>query len=64
MKPQTDPLDMVRKSRIQMSHDVNNDPLRLIAALRKQEAKYTYQIEKYETRYAKVAEEPAKHGKT
>ena len=63
MKPQQDPLDMVRKSRIQMSHDVNNDPLKLISALRRQEVKYSYQTEKYDSCYAKVAEEPTKYGK-
>ena len=62
MSTKSDPLDMVRESRIRMSHEVDNDPSRMISVLRKQETKYTNQIEKHRLSYAKVAETRAKYG--
>lgn len=62
MSTNPDPLDMVRESRIRMSHEADNVPSRMIAALRKQEIKYAYQIEKYRLSYAKVAKEREEYG--
>ena len=63
MKTKTDPLAIVRESRIRISHAANNDPVRVIAALRKQQVKYARQIEQYRLSHARVAEERAEYGK-
>jgi hypothetical protein len=63
MKTGSDPLAIVRESRIRMSHEANNDPVRVIAVLRKRETKYARQIEKYRLSHARVAEERVEYGK-
>lgn len=56
MKTHDDPLDIVRESRIRLSHECANDPQRLVAVLRKQEGKYIRQIERHKHACACVAE--------
>ena len=56
MKTKLDPLDLVRESRIKMSHEAENNPAKMIATLRKQEIKYTSQIDEYNLMHKKVAE--------
>jgi hypothetical protein len=62
MKTHEDPLDVVRESRIRLSHDCDNDPKRLVAALRTQESKYARQIERLQHAHARVAEGRAEYG--
>ena len=62
MKTNSDPLDLVRESRIKMSHEAGNNPAKMIAILRKQEIKYASQIDKYNLMHAKVAEKPVDYG--
>ena len=59
---ESDPLNLVRESRIRMSHTVGNDPCKLVADLRKQEANYTTQIENYQRLQRRVAEDHADYG--
>jgi hypothetical protein len=63
MKKREDPLAIVRDSRIRMSHELGNDPQRVIAALREQEGRYARQIEQFRLSHARVAEERAPYGK-
>ena len=63
MKTKTDPLAIVRESRIRISHEADNDPVRVIAALRKQQVKYARQNEEYRLSHARVAEERTEYGK-
>ena len=63
MKSTSDPLAIVRESRIRFSHEADNDPKRVISNLRKQEVQYARQIEQYRLSHARVAEDRVEYGK-
>lgn len=64
MTRETDPMVMVRESRIRMSHAVGNDTRRLVEELRKLEGNYAPQIARYQRTHQRVAEDRAKYGET
>ena len=64
MKDDTDPLAIVRESRIRLSHAAGNDPKRVIANLRKEEIKYAQQIKRYKLSHSRVAEGGMEYGKS
>ncbi len=63
MKTHDDPLDIVRESRIRLSHESGNDPKRLVTALREQQSKYIRQMERNKRTLARVAEGRECYGK-
>jgi hypothetical protein len=63
MTRETDPMELIRESRIRMSHAVGNDTHRLVAELRKLEGRYATQIARYQHAHQRVAEDQATYGK-
>ena len=64
MTLETDPMELIRESRIRMSHAVGNDTYRLVAELRKFEGRYAPQIARYQHSHQRVAEDQATYGKS
>ncbi len=64
MTRETDPMELIRESRIRMSHAVGNDTHRLVAELRKFEGRYAPQIARYQHSHQRVAEDQATYGKS
>lgn len=62
MTSESEPLAIVRESRIRMSRAAGNDPRRLVAELRRLEVSYAAQIENYQRTHRRVAEDRADYG--